>query len=279
MDFIFEGRDVVFAVVGAILVCEGRGVFIGIAAGVSHDDFLFFAYLFGLGDELFASVGIECWDVDADLFVFNHRVDAEVGFFNGVADRADRGGVEGFDEELVCFGYRDDGEGFEVGRGAVVLDLNELDHRGRCSARADAFEFGGEVFGGLGHVLFGFEEDGVWVGAHGGFSVRNSVLDGIVCWIMGCLFVGQEGADGLAFDNLSDVAGDFEVEDKEGDVAFLAHGQCGHVHDAEAFVECFLEGQRFVAGRGGVLVGVGGVDAVYLRCFEQDFAVQLGGSE
>lgn len=55
--------------------------------------------------------------------------------------------------------------------------------------------------------------------------------------------VGQERPDGFAFDDFADIAWDFEVEDEEGDVAFLAHGQGGHVHDAEAFVECFGEGE------------------------------------
>ncbi len=114
MDVVFEVFDLVFGVVGAVLFGEGVGVFVGVAAGVSHDNFLFFADFFGLGDELFASVGGEGGDVDSDLFVFDHGVDAEVGFFDGGADGADGGGVEGFDEELGGFWDRDDGEGFEV---------------------------------------------------------------------------------------------------------------------------------------------------------------------
>ena len=95
----------------------------------------------------------------------------------------------------------------------------------------------------------------------------------------GRFFSGEEGSDGFAFDDAADVSRDFEVEDQEGDVAFLAHGQGGHVHDAEAFVEGFFEGEGFVAGCGGVFVGIGGVDAIDFGGFEEDVAVEFGGSE
>ena len=96
---------------------------------------------------------------------------------------------------------------------------------------------------------------------------------------MAGLCVGQEGADGFAFDDPADVAFDFEVEDQERDVAFLAHGQCGQVHNGEAFVDGFLEGEGFVAGSGRVFVGVCGVDAVDFGGFEEDVAVEFCGSE
>ncbi len=57
------------------------------------------------------------------------------------------------------------------------------------------------------------------------------------------LGVGEEGSDWFSIDDFADVAWDFEVEDEEGDVAFLAHGQGSHVHDSEAFFECFFEGE------------------------------------
>ena len=60
-----------------------------IATGVSHDDFLLFANLLGLGNKLLAAVGGEGGDVDPDLLVFNHWVDAEVGFFDRGSDSAD----------------------------------------------------------------------------------------------------------------------------------------------------------------------------------------------
>ena len=98
----------------------------------------------------------------------------------------------------------------------------------------------------------------------------------IVCVGLG---VGEECADRFAFDNLADISGDFEIEDKEWDVALLAHGQGGHVHDAESFVECFGEGQRFVAGRCWIFVRICGVDPINFGCFEEDVAVELGCSQ
>ncbi len=95
----------------------------------------------------------------------------------------------------------------------------------------------------------------------------------------GGLFGGEEGADGFAFDDPSDVALDFEIEDEDGDFLFLAHAEGGHVHDAQVFADGFLEGKGFVAGGAGVFVGVRGVDAVHFGGFEKDVAVEFGGAE
>lgn len=110
LDLVFELGDLVFGVVGAGLLVERVGVLVGVATGVPHDDFLFFADLLRLGDELLAAIGGEGWDVDPDLLVFDHWVDAEVGFFDRGADRANGGGVEWFDQELGRFWDGDHGE-------------------------------------------------------------------------------------------------------------------------------------------------------------------------
>ena len=89
LDLVFEVSDLIFGVVDAVLLREAVGVLVGVAAGVPHDDFLLFSDLLGLCNELFATIGREGWEIDADLLVFDHRVDAEVGFFDRVADRAD----------------------------------------------------------------------------------------------------------------------------------------------------------------------------------------------
>lgn len=59
----------------------------------------------------------------------------------------------------------------------------------------------------------------------------------------------------------------------------MAHRQGGHVHDAEAFFECFLEGEGVIAGGGGIFVWVCGVDAVDFGGFEENLAVEFCCSE
>ncbi len=83
-------------------------------------------------------------------------------------------------------------------------------------------------------MLLGFKEDCFWVGTHDGVSVWLNLCDlgGILCGLGGRFFGGEECSDGFALDDAADVSWDFEVEYEEWDVAFLAHGEGGHVHDA-----------------------------------------------
>ncbi len=83
----------------------------------------------------------------------------------------------------------------------------------------------------------------------------------------------------FAFDDPADIAQVFEIKDQDRDIAFFAHGQGGHVHDAEFFFDGFVEGEVGIAGGVGVFVGIGGVDPVDLGGFEEDIAIELGGAE
>ena len=106
----------------------------------------------------------------------------------------------------------------------------------------------------------------------------GALADSMHLWVVELvvLGVGEKRPDGFAFDDFADVSGDFEVEDEERDFAFLAHGQCGHVHHSEAFLECFFEGEGLVSCGARVFVWIRGVDAVDFGCFEEDVAVEFG---
>lgn len=90
---------------------------------------------------------------------------------------------------------------------------------------------------------------------------------------------GDDGADGLSGDSAGDVAGSVEVEDDDGESLLGAHGECGHVHDAELLVEGLFEGEVVEACGVGVFFGVGGVDAVDFGGFEDGIALEFGGAE
>lgn len=59
----------------------------------------------------------------------------------------------------------------------------------------------------------------------------------------------------------------------------VAHGEGGHVHDAEVFAHGLGVGELVVALGGGVLLGIGGVDAVDFGGLHQEVAVEFGGAE
>lgn len=89
-------------------------------------------------------------------------------------------------------------------------------------------------------------------------------------------FGTHQGANIIALNDSTDIAQCFKIEDEDWDVVLFAHGQGGHVHDAEFFFDGFVEGEGCVTGGVGVFVGIGGVDAIDFGGFEEDIAIELG---
>ncbi len=70
---------------------------------------------------------------------------------------------------------------------------------------------------------------------------------------------------------------DREHDDRD---AVVAHQRDGRgVHDLQVARQHFVIGEPLVAGGGGVLLRIGGVDAVDLRALEQRVAAHLGGAQ
>lgn len=141
-------------------------MFVGIAANVADGDLGFFAELLAAGGKLSATIGGECGDIEADVLLLDDGVETQAAGFDRSADGGDGADIEGLDEELGGLGDCDAGEVFHVLHRAVVVDFEEIDQGGRGAAGADAAEFGAEVVCGFFHDLFGFEENGVWIGSH-----------------------------------------------------------------------------------------------------------------
>lgn len=105
----------------------------------------------------------------------------------------------------------------------------------------------------------------------------GEVLDG--AFSFGMSRRRDERAERLAFYDGANVASAFEVEDEDGDVVFLAHGQGGHIHDGEVFGDRLGESEFVKASGTGVLDGVCGVHAIDLGGFHEQFALEFGGAE
>ena len=89
----------------------------------------------------------------------------------------------------------------------------------------------------------------------------------------------DDGADGLAAHYLEQIAVHVHVEDVDGQVVVAGHDGGGHVHDLEAAVVDFVVGDAVELRRRGVLLGVGGVDAVHAGTLEHDVGLDLDGTQ
>src|SRR6185295_2962848 len=89
----------------------------------------------------------------------------------------------------------------------------------------------------------------------------------------------HHGADVVAQGSPLDVAHVGHVEDQDGHVVVHAEGDGGGVHHLELPLEDVQVGELAEADGGGVLLGVGGVDAVHLGGLHDDVRVDLHGAE
>ena len=78
----------------------------------------------------------------------------------------------------------------------------------------------------------------------------------------------HEGADLFALEEFGEVAGGVHVEDDDGHVSVGAEGVGGLVHHLEVLGDGLVEGELVVLDGGGILLRVGGVDAVHAGALE-----------
>ena len=90
---------------------------------------------------------------------------------------------------------------------------------------------------------------------------------------------GDDGADGLAGHDLVEVAVHVHVEDVDGQLVVAGHDGGSHVHDLEAAVVDLVVGDAVKLGCRGILLGVGGVDAVHAGTLEHDVGLDLDGTQ
>ena len=105
-------------------------------------------------DGFFAAVFGHGRDGDADDFAVVHGVEALAGGADGLFDGADQGILPGLDEDELRLGGGDLGDLGDRGLGAVVVDLDLVEHVDGGAAGADAEQIGAEVFDGLVHARF-----------------------------------------------------------------------------------------------------------------------------
>ena len=89
------------------------------------------------------------------------------------------------------------------------------------------------------------------------------------------MLVVHQSADVLAGDDLLEVAHDVHVEDVDGEVVLHAHGGGGDVHYLQPLGNDILIGDVLELGGGGVLLGVGGVDAVHTGSLQHHVGLYL----
>ena len=89
---------------------------------------------------------------------------------------------------------------------------------------------------------------------------------------------GDDGADGLAGHDLAQVAVHVHVEHVDGQLVVAGHHRGCHVHDLEAPVVDFVIADVVELGCCGILLGVGGVDAVHAGALEHDVGLDLDGA-
>ena len=85
--------------------------------------------------------------------------------------------------------------------------------------------------------------------------------------------------DIFALHHLLEVTHDVHVEDVDGEVVLLAHGGGGEVHHLESAGVDLVVGDLGELGGGGVLLGVGGVDAVDAGALEHHVGLNFDAAE
>ena len=107
---------------------------------------------------------------------------------------------------------------------------------------------------------------------------RASSYLALRAWKLLNLIVHQR-TDFLSVHDSFEVAHDVHVEHVDGQPVVAGHHRGGHVHDLEAAVIDLVVGDAVKLGGRGVLLGVGGVDAVHACALEHDVGLNLYASE
>src|SRR5262249_36635919 len=91
--------------------------------------------------------------------------------------------------------------------------------------------------------------------------------------------IANSGADAAAVEHVSEAAAfaDGKHDDRNGVVAHERNG--GGVHHLQIARQHLVVGQRVVARGFGILLGIGGVDAVDAGALEERIGIHLGGAQ
>jgi hypothetical protein len=151
----------------------------GVAPGVADADLAFLGHLGGALRQLEAAFAGEGGDGAAQEVALRHRVDADVGALDRLADVVHRGLVERLHHDRLRVRGRDGGHVLQTLRDAIGLDvdLDVLDHLGVGLAGVQRAELAEGVLDGLGHLV-GAVGDGlldVHEGGEGGWWVVRKV--------------------------------------------------------------------------------------------------------
>src|SRR5699024_4204724 len=251
-----------------------------VAAGAAHGD----AALLGLGacelDVLLAAVLGERRQHHAEGVAVVRRVHTEVRLAQRGLDTRHRGLVVRGDDHGAGLGELQGGQLVQRRRGAVVLDVDALEHRGAGAAGADRGEFVLGDLQGLRHLGFRVLQDARDVVAHGMLLGSRWVFvvhcpapsraDGGQMVLQGPAggprtgpgSLGDDRADALAAQGAGDVAGVVEPEDHHLLCVVHAQAERGGVDDLQPLLEGVVVGDVLELARVGVGARVGVVDAV-----------------
>src|SRR3954453_7668037 len=90
---------------------------------------------------------------------------------------------------------------------------------------------------------------------------------------------GNQGTYLFAGNDFADVSAVIQIEDDDGKVVFFAHGDGGGIHDLEAALQDLHVGDLGELGRVLHNHGIGVVDAVDLRGFQDGFCLDIHGAQ
>ena len=133
-------EPLVLVLADLVLLLVGLERVHAVAADVADRDPRLFGILVGELGELLAALLGQIGDRQADVLAVDDRIDAEPGIADRLFDRADIRPVPDLDREQARLGHGDGRDLVERHVGAIDLDVDRLDQRGRGAARAQAAE-------------------------------------------------------------------------------------------------------------------------------------------
>src|ERR1035437_6596468 len=157
------------------------------------------------------------------------------------------------------------------GHRAVVVHEDSLEDPDGRAARPQVLQLGLERVKGRVHAALGFLLD-LGNRRHGS---RLLPVSGARSGLRGF----DDASDCLAQNDATNVARHEEVEDADGHLVVPAEGDRGGVHHSEPLFEHVLVGDARQEDGRGVLLRIGGIDAVHARCLQDDLGTDLVSAE
>ena len=182
--------------------------FVRIATDVAHSKLALFGHLLALLYDILATLFRKWWYADANHLSVVLRRDAKICSKDGLLDTLQCCAIPRLDHDAACIRHGNTTHLCKRRWLAVVFDLHCIEHRCRCTARADLCEL-------LLHVLYCF--------AH----VLRGIID-YCCYWHGLLLHNR--CNRLSKKQAAEIAAHIHVEDQYRFVVFLCHRNGRHVH-------------------------------------------------